>query len=353
MIWSPLMLFSFACGGGGIDSGDTGSVTSEDKDGDNFYWPEYDCDDNDPEVNPLADEICDGQDNDCDGDVDIDAVDGTTYYADADQDGFGDRAIKLVACELPSGYVADDTDCDDTSDQAYPGGTEVCDGLDNDCDYVADRPFFDEDLDGLLDADELTTNASAGQFVGTEEGYLRLTSTSASQVGTAFIPTAIPGDVFYARFTAEIGGGDGGEGMTFAFLSETDATSVGANNAGLGVGGLSGYAVEIDMVKNGNDSADDLIALVQTDWLKDDELQILELAAAAAPEFQDAGPRKVEVFFDNGEVSVTVDDAEVLTGTVPDYALESVMIGFTASTSTVSNEHRVDDIYIGCPSRAD
>ena len=47
--------------------------------------------------------------------------------------------------------------------------------------------------------------------------------------------------------------------MTFAFLSETDATSVGANNAGLGVGGLSGYAVEIDMVKNGNDSADDLI----------------------------------------------------------------------------------------------
>ena len=72
MIWSPLMLFSFAYGGGGVDSGDTGSVTSEDKDGDNFYWPEYDCDDNDPEVNPLADEICDGQDNDCDGDVDID-----------------------------------------------------------------------------------------------------------------------------------------------------------------------------------------------------------------------------------------------------------------------------------------
>ena len=54
-----------------------------------------------------------------------------------------------------------------------------------------------------------------------------------------------------------IGGGDGGEGMTFAFLSETDATSVGANNAGLGVGGLSGYAVEID---HDGDGIADLLA---------------------------------------------------------------------------------------------
>jgi len=107
------------------------------------------------------------------------------------------------------------------------------------------------------------------------------------------------------------------------------------------------------MVKNGNDSADDLIAVVQTDWLNDEELQILEIDAAAAPDFQDAGDKKVEVFFDNGEVIVTVDDAEVLTATIDDYDLTEVMVGFGSTTGTLVNEHLVDDIYIGCPSRAD
>ncbi len=355
MSWTPLMLLALACNGGGAgtDSGDSGAVLSVDEDNDGYFAPGLDCDDSDPDVNPVATEVCDGKDNNCDGDVDLNAQDGTDYYADTDQDGYGDRASKQNACSAPSGYVDNDEDCNDASDQVFPGGVEICDDLDNDCDYVADNPFFDDDLDKLLDAEELQTNASAGQVVGGDNGYLRLTSSAAAQVGTAWIPTTIPGDVFYVRFTAEIGGGDGGEGLTFAFLNETDPSSVGANNDGLGVGGLSGYAVELDMVKNGNDSGDDLVAVVQTDWLEDEELQILELAAGAAPELQDVGPVKVEVFFDNGAVSVTVDDAEIVSTTLSDYDLEDVMVGFTASTGTLTNEHVVDDIYIGCPSRAD
>ena len=40
----------------------------------------------------------------------------------------------MLACIQPNGYVVDDTDCDDTSSVTYPFNTEICDGVDNDCD---------------------------------------------------------------------------------------------------------------------------------------------------------------------------------------------------------------------------
>jgi predicted outer membrane repeat protein len=67
-----------------------------------------------------------------------DAVDAPTWYADADADGFGDPASPTSSCTQPSGYLADASDCDDASDAIHPGGTEICDGLDNDCDGATD-----------------------------------------------------------------------------------------------------------------------------------------------------------------------------------------------------------------------
>lgn len=58
----------------------------------------------------------------------------TAWYRDADQDGFGDARIVAVTCEPPFGYVADATDCDDTRSDTFPGGTERCDGFDQNCD---------------------------------------------------------------------------------------------------------------------------------------------------------------------------------------------------------------------------
>ncbi len=56
-----------------------------------------------------------------------------TWYRDADGDGHGDPKSKMQACIAPSGYVASSDDCNDASNAAFPGGTEVCDGVDNDC----------------------------------------------------------------------------------------------------------------------------------------------------------------------------------------------------------------------------
>ena len=115
-----------------------------------------DCDDLDEHILPGATEVCDGADNDCDGTIDVDAADATLWYADADADGFGERgATGLLACAQPVGAVASADDCNDDSAVIYPGATEVCDGVDNDCDDTidvdaADAPLWysDADADG-------------------------------------------------------------------------------------------------------------------------------------------------------------------------------------------------------------
>jgi hypothetical protein len=116
-----------------------------------------DCDDGDARVNPSQAESCNGVDDDCDGDLDeADAVDASRWYADGDSDGYGDSATYTVACDAPSGHVADDTDCDDGATAVNPGATELCNGIDDDCDGdiddddsdVADPATWYADTDG-------------------------------------------------------------------------------------------------------------------------------------------------------------------------------------------------------------
>jgi predicted outer membrane repeat protein len=96
-----------------------------------------DCDDASAFVHPGADEICDGQDNNCDGVADDDVDFMSTWYADRDEDGYGDPTSPLRGCSMPSpGFpvATSYTDCDDTDFNIHPGAEEVCDGVDNDCD---------------------------------------------------------------------------------------------------------------------------------------------------------------------------------------------------------------------------
>ncbi|MDG1484202.1 MAG: putative metal-binding motif-containing protein, partial [Myxococcota bacterium] len=136
-----------------VDEDDVSDALAVDADGDGYDDTE-DCDDNNSVVNPSAAEICDGVDNNCDGQIDEGV--STTYYADADGDGFGDEGSPTEACEQPSGYVPIGNDCNDTTAEAFPGAEEKCDGVDNNCDGEIDEGlteayYADGDGDGFGD----------------------------------------------------------------------------------------------------------------------------------------------------------------------------------------------------------
>jgi putative metal-binding protein/thrombospondin type 3 repeat protein len=175
---------------------------------------EVDCDDSNAAINPGAVEDCDGIDNDCDaatedgsGDINVGGETfcgdgdclgtGTTicenaayvdtceplvpaiFYEDFDTDGFGNAASTVEQCLMPTGYVEDDTDCDDADIGVNPAADEICDnGVDDDCDtYVdGDDPFCgaiisDVDGDGVDDSlDNCVDVANADQTDTDEDG---------------------------------------------------------------------------------------------------------------------------------------------------------------------------------------
>ncbi len=114
-----------------------------------------DCDDSDGTVNPAETEICNGIDDDCDGSTDEGADDALLWYPDSDLDGYGEPGgVPVESCSEPSGHTDDDTDCDDGDAGVNPGATELCDGVDNDCDGSVDEGH-DSDGDGITDCMEI------------------------------------------------------------------------------------------------------------------------------------------------------------------------------------------------------
>ena len=146
----------------------TESLSSDD-DGDGYSEVDGDCDDDDASLSPGATEYCDGVDNDCDGSTDeASAADAATWYRDADGDGYGDAGDSGAACTSPASYVADATDCDDSSAAVSPAASELCNGVDDDCDGTVDEDsatdaatwYLDSDGDGYGDVGSTTAACS-------------------------------------------------------------------------------------------------------------------------------------------------------------------------------------------------
>jgi hypothetical protein len=157
MTHAPALLLLMACGDAPSKPTDTGTEAT-DADGDGTPAGE-DCADGDADIHPGADERCNGLDDDCDGEIDEDATDAARWYPDRDADGFGDDASPLMACQAPSGAIAQGGDCDDTTANVHPERDELCNGRDDDCDGDTDEPgasdetlwFPDSDGDGFGD----------------------------------------------------------------------------------------------------------------------------------------------------------------------------------------------------------
>ncbi len=131
-----------------------------------------DCNDAEASANPVATEICDAIDNNCDGVINenLDA----TYYLDSDGDGYGNVSVSQIACEQPQGYVLNAADCNDSEVSASPIAVEVCDGIDNDCNGTVDEAveltyYLDYDQDGFGDPNSPFYGCSQPQFYTTND----------------------------------------------------------------------------------------------------------------------------------------------------------------------------------------
>jgi hypothetical protein len=115
-----------------------------------------------------------------------------TYYADNDNDTYGDPANTQDVCDgsgAPSGYVTNSDDCDDTRNNVHPGGVEIGYNLmDDDCDGLTDEGFVPKvttiqsaQCNTVLAAinSQLTANLVAGA-----QGYRwRITTMSGASAG--------------------------------------------------------------------------------------------------------------------------------------------------------------------------
>ncbi len=99
-----------------------------------------DCNDNATAIRPNALEVCNGIDDNCDGITDpSNTQDCSPFFKDADGDNYGNYlAGSKCMCAAGNGYVAEGGDCDDANKDVHPNATEICNGLDDNCDNSVD-----------------------------------------------------------------------------------------------------------------------------------------------------------------------------------------------------------------------
>ncbi|MEC7983836.1 MAG: MopE-related protein, partial [Myxococcota bacterium] len=192
-----------------------------------------DCDDTNLSIYPLADEVCDGIDNNCDEVVDEDsAIDAPVWYLDFDEDSYGDADVSIPSCEQPTGYVSDNTDCDDADTEQYPGAVEYCNGEDDNCDGIIDESTAQDVPTWYLDDDADTYGDISINMLSCEQptGYVS-DNTDCDDTDATIYPGA--SEIWYDGTDSDCSGGSDfdqdGDGWlyddpTSADCDDTDAT---------------------------------------------------------------------------------------------------------------------------------
>jgi hypothetical protein len=134
-----------------------------------YVMDNTDCLDNNGDVYPDGFEICNGIDDNCNGDNDED-VELATYYLDNDGDGFGGATGSIQSCDIPAGYIQTGGDCNDNNANIRPTAQELCStNYDDDCDGLINEICFPgNDNPGFASNCPLSTSPTfCNSFTGT------------------------------------------------------------------------------------------------------------------------------------------------------------------------------------------
>jgi hypothetical protein len=189
-------------------------------------------------------------------------------------------------------------------------------------------------------------NGSA-TFPAAPAGSIQLTPATNNQHGSAFFTSPVPTNGLTASFTAQMSGGTGGDGFTFALIDSTKgaATGVGAAGGGMGFSGLTGLAVVGASSWSGKLGYGNYVCIAQGPG--DSGQDVNCLAAAKLPAAWGSTAHQIAVTVAGGSVKVSVDGTQLLnyapaTGVIP----ANAFAGFTASTGGLNNVIAVSGLSI-------
>ncbi|MCW2940041.1 MAG: legume lectin beta domain protein [Actinomycetia bacterium] len=177
-------------------------------------------------------------------------------------------------------------------------------------------------------------------------GDLQLTQAIKSQAGTAFYDRAVPTQGLHATFTAQLGGGTGGDGLAFALLDPATQTpaSVGAKGGGVGFGGLHGIAVTLVTSKNTQAGSSNFTGVAPGPG---PATGLVYAATAVVPSALRTGTHKVDVLVTGGHLKVSVDGHALLDTAAPTGSLhDKALVGFTGGTGGLEDVHTVRGVTI-------
>lgn len=218
------------------------------------------------------------------------------------------------------GVLCDGACVDPTSD---PGN---CNGCGNVCPTGLCGASLTESLSTMPAAWTFNGSATYNPFAQSAE----LTPIGNYLAGSFVYGTPIVVDAFDARFEFRMGlqGGTRSDGIGF-MIEKTGAIAVGGTGGGLGMTGLSGYGVELDLHDNGvcGDSSEDHVGVDDLALCSSAEGTPTSLFASgdlsAVVDLGDAHWHSARVTLAQGAVSVSIDGTAVATGV----ALPQLQVG--------------------------